>query len=284
MSRCLVGELLLLASRGTNLSPADQSQQSPADPFLPSIAFEWNRMIGEFEFTQLKTPVSRARAHEIFLEGLRCLHHHVPTLLNHSRGQSAVSPIRHVRLGELPDQRRLVTASSPQEPGTIWFAANWDTLTTRRIAGNVLHEAVHQLLYHREGNDASLLRTHSIAYSPWKQRERPGRWVWHAFWTFSAHCVFLADTITARDVEFNEDKAEVGNMYLRLKQCFDSLEMFDVVIDPEEARAIKWAATAVAERIENSGDSTMWGNEIRRQKAVVEAEFDNWVRRMISAH
>ena len=283
MSRCLLVEaLLLLASRGSNPPAANQSQQPSADPLLPSIAFEWNPMIGDFELTQLKTPVSRARAQEAFLEGLRFLHQLIPTLLTPCCGHSEVNPIRHVRLGEIPDRRRLVTASSPQEPGTIWFAANWGSLTTRRIAGNLLHEAVHQLLYQREESDASLLRAHSIAYSPWKQRERPGRWVWHAFWTFSAHCVFLADTITSGDVEFNEDKTEVGIMYLRLKQCSASLEMFDVVANSEEASAIKWAATAVSERIENSNESTMWGDEIRRQKAGVEAEFDTWVRRMIS--
>ena len=284
MSGRLARDLLLLASRGTNPSLAAQLKQPSAYPFFPSIAFEWRPLTAEFKCTQIKTSTLRARAQEALFEGLRYLHHYIPFLLNPGCGHSAASPIRHVELGRLRYRRRLLTASSPEEPGTIWFAANWETLTIRRIAGNALHEARHQLLYHREASDANLLRTHAIAYSPWKQRERPGRLVWHAFWTFSVHCVFLADSITAGDAEFNEDNAEIGDMYLRLKQCFDSLEMFDVVSDPEEFCAIEQAARLVSERIESGNNSTMWSDEIVRQKAVVKAEFDDWVQRMISPH
>ncbi len=196
MEESLIENILALAS-GDSGGVSESLHRRPhfCTPTPPTIDFEWNGQIEGRLVRRLDSPESQGLAKENFLRGLTYLHNWAADNPCSTLFSFTTSLIRQVHLGETSERRLLVTASSPQDLGVVWFAGSWDNLEPQRIAANALHEAVHQVLYRREIASASILRRNSIAYSPWKNKERPGRWVWHAFWTFSLHCIFLAEVI-----------------------------------------------------------------------------------------
>jgi len=178
---------------------------------------------------------------------------------------------------------RLLSASSPQAPGIIFLAADWPLRTPYRLASLIAHESIHQALYAREAQ-FSPVRPSSLGYSPWKNTLRPGRWVWHAFWTFSFQLTMLGEAIHSDRPILAGDSSLLGfvaDMYSRVGLCLRSLEDSDIVTRPELERC--QAALAIVDLVaENLADVDDFG----RVKAMAEAasfrEFRDWALMMVS--
>jgi hypothetical protein len=285
MAKLLVEQIIALIASTSTLESSEGGPRSHSScgPNLPKISFEWNVHLERDRVTPLQSPGSRREAKETFLEGLQYAYGRRISGDCSAVASFVFGQIKRVHLGAASDRRSLITASSPQDLGAVWFAGNWGTLTPQRVAANVFHEAVHQALYRRELVEAAALRRNSIAYSPWKKCERPGRWVWHAFWTFSVHCAFLAEAINPHSRDFQEDAVEVAVMYLRLRQCVESIHMFNVVEDTQEVDRIRWVGSLVFDRIENGENCELWLEQIARHRRPVEHEFESWVQRIVSS-
>lgn len=132
-----------------------------------------------------------------------------------------------------------LTASSPQRTGTLFVAAPWPVPSRYRLASLIAHEAMHQALYNRERR-GPVARLGSLGYSPWKAQLRPGRLVWHAFWTFSTQFMLLVEALAERGAtilaEDPEMPAFLAEMDARIACCADSLEAFDLLDATEFAR------------------------------------------------
>ena len=250
---------------------------------IPSISFAQDLEHGEGELRRIDDSASRCLTEKAILRGIAYLNNSASNVLKLQSIGSKKLLVERMELSELSDPRKIVSASSPGRPGTIWISANWYSQTPRRIAGNILHEAFHQLLYLREETGEKVVRNNSIAYSPWKGLERPGWAVWHSFWTFSGHCVYLADTISKLDRQYQEDLLEVSIMYLRLVQCYESIKTFRVVVDIDEMQAIDQAMSLVVDRfnIKDKNDIA-WGEEITLQRPKIVSEFNKWGAKIIS--
>ncbi len=135
----------------------------------------------------------------------------------------------------LTGEGELLSASSAEVPGRILLGAPWPAECTYRLASLIAHEAIHQGLFVREAV-ATPVRRGSLGYSPWRRRTRPGRLVWHAFWTFTCQFSLLADAVTRRPAMLHEEPGLLGfiaAMPPRVECCLDSLTQFRVVDPPE---------------------------------------------------
>jgi hypothetical protein len=152
---------------------------------------------------------------------------------------SVIWAIQTLSIGHSAHEGEYLTASSPQRPYTVFVAATWPIHNRHRLASLFAHEAMHQGLYIRERNEAPT-RRHSLAYSPWKQGLRPGRLVWHAFWTFSVQFVFLGQAVLEAFDEISSSDADISSflaeMQARIELCAQSLDEFDVLRREERSR------------------------------------------------
>lgn len=248
------------------------------------IAFAWEPPGGLDEIGAIDSWPDRGIARSRFLSSLQSMLEGVDTFAV-PVGQGAPGPLLDtVVLGSLQDPRRIVSASSPQRPALIVFAANWNRVCTRRVAANVLHELVHQVLYQREDAAVGTVRSNSIGYSPWKLAERPGRWVWHSFWTFALHCAYLAETARVERAVSEEDRLEVALMYLRLRQCMESIEMFEVVADPSELQRMRRALSVVMDAVEGPGGDRLFCDLAAAHAPRIGVEFEAWKARLLRLH
>ena len=139
--------------------------------------------------------------------------------------------IRRIVVGQCTRRNDMLGVSSPDAPGVVVAAADWPLTTFYRFASVIAHEAVHQALFRREVA-SQLVRPRSLAYSPWRRTLRPGRNVWHSFWTFASQFSMLAEAalsevgIVREDAKILEYLAE---MYVKLRVCKDSIMLFDVL-------------------------------------------------------
>lgn len=250
--------------------------------WMPDIVFKWTDELGHKGSTELDSFEAMTVAKKQFLAGLKYLQTYSLTGSRSELWLFTQGRIVEACLGAVSEERLLVTASSPQEFGRVWFAGQWPSLATRRIAASIVHEAVHQELYRRESAGDVPWRHNSIAYSPWKRRERPGRWVWHAFWTFSVHCAFLADSIDADVRSLSEDAMEVAGMYLRLRQCLESILLFNVLEDQDELHRVNFVANLIFSRISSGTNSRLWITHIEQARPYIEQDFAAWAKRIIS--
>jgi HEXXH motif-containing protein len=134
-------------------------------------------------------------------------------------------------VGESAHEDELLSASSAQAPGAVLMVAPWPLKCIYRVASLIAHESMHQALYERE-RQSSPVRRGSLGYSPWKYTLRPGRLVWHSFWTFLCQHTLLAEcALLERDVLLNDPdlKAFLADMRARILLCADSLRDFDVL-------------------------------------------------------
>jgi hypothetical protein len=198
-----------------------------------------------------------------------------------------VSAVAAICLGRSGHAGEFLTASSPQRPGTIFVAAPWPLSSRYRLASLVAHEAMHQALYDRE-RAGPVARLGSLGYSPWKEQLRPGRLVWHAFWTFSAQFVFLAEAIAspaeavlAADLEMPEF---LGEMDARLECCVESLASFEIVAGAEHERVDAGSAIVSAMRSWLGANVADYGAIRARWQAMVDHERDTWASRQRAAH
>jgi hypothetical protein len=129
----------------------------------------------------------------------------------------------------------LLSASSAQAPGSVLMAAQWPLKSIYRLASLIAHESMHQALYQRE-RVASPVRNASLGYSPWKNTVRPGRLVWHSFWTFACQFALLAESLCVERELLISDPALtnfLADMRARIFLCSNSLKDSAIVTDNE---------------------------------------------------
>lgn len=134
-------------------------------------------------------------------------------------------------VGHSKDQHALLSSSSPQAPGLVFMAADWPLKSPYRLASLIAHESIHQALYLREF-ESSPVRAGSLGYSPWRGTLRPGRWVWHAFWTFTCQSTMLSESLLRDQSILRDDPALlrfIADMVARVSVCLYSLELSSVV-------------------------------------------------------
>ncbi|MDR6384025.1 hypothetical protein [Paraburkholderia caribensis] len=169
-------------------------------------------------------------------------------LLIRDADMNPIPAICEIHAAQRSNLGEYLTASSSRRPYRIFVAAPWPLSSVYRLGSLLAHEAIHQALYNRE-RIASVARPWSLAYSPWKQRLRPGRLVWHAAWTFSTQFALLCDAV------LNDGEAMlaadpdilgfIAEMEARIVRCIESLETFEI-LGPEEANGIAGALAETA--------------------------------------
>lgn len=135
-------------------------------------------------------------------------------------------------------ENEVLSASSAQAPGIVFMAADWPLRSPYRLASLIAHECIHQALFVRE-REASPVRRGSSGYSPWKRSLRPGRLVWHAFWTFTCQSAMLGETLMRDRSLLDHDPGLPGfltDMGARIAVCLQSLELFEIVPATEMER------------------------------------------------
>jgi hypothetical protein len=156
--------------------------------------------------------------------------------------------IQEITIGRGAHPGEYLTASSPQRPYNILVAAPWPLPSIYRLASLLVHEAMHQALYDRERR-GPVARIGSLAYSPWRQKLRPGRLVWHALWTFSVQFVLLGDAVVSEGSELLSADPDLGaflgEMAARLALCSQSLVDFDILDAVEADRAAQATALVI---------------------------------------
>lgn len=146
--------------------------------------------------------------------------------------------LQTLSVGVSLDSDEYISASTPHRPYIIFLSAAWPLRSRYRLASLLAHEMMHQALYLRERRETPT-RANSLAYSPWKRNLRPGRLVWHAFWTFSVQFVGLAEaTVGSNDILAADPGilSFLAEMQARIELCTHSLTEFDIVTAEETTR------------------------------------------------
>ncbi|MCA1625610.1 MAG: hypothetical protein LC778_17790 [Acidobacteria bacterium] len=141
-------------------------------------------------------------------------------------------------VGHSNHQDQDLSASSAQAPGIVFIASSWPLRCPFRLASLIAHEGIHQGLFIRE-LVSSPVRPKSLGYSPWKNTIRPGRLVWHAFWTFACQFTMLGESVLRDRSLLRDDTMLIdflADMEARLSVCLYSLEFSNVVSRPEFER------------------------------------------------
>lgn len=158
-----------------------------------------------------------------------------------------VQAIASISLGRSVHEGEYLTASSPHRPCDVFVAAPWPLAGIYRLGSLLAHEAMHQALYNRE-RIGDVARVRSLGYSPWKQQLRPGRLVWHAFWTFSTQFSLLVEAFLEEGgamVDADPNLLDfIAEMDARIDCCGQSLEQFDL-LPAEEAGRVEQALVEV---------------------------------------
>ncbi|MCG3769180.1 MAG: hypothetical protein JW384_00300 [Nitrosomonadaceae bacterium] len=232
MSFGVTKAILRLASIGHVQLLRDSVRPPPS-----TIRFGWEGGVGEFDCTPVSDEPSQALAENHFHSAIEFLQSRVPFMIRRVGDGPLSAPIVEAELGQVLEPRKMLSASSPEAPGVIRFAAHWSSFELPRGAALILHESVHQLLYAKEAA-ASPVRLKSLAYSPWKQTIRPGRLVWHAYWTFAVQVGFLLE-LANQIPQVEVRVGELAAMFARLEKCKESLTDFKILNDEEELRVVE---------------------------------------------
>lgn len=202
---------------------------------------------------------------------------HFPMCIRDSAGEWGAA-VQTVAVGVSADEGEYVSASSPARPRVVFLAARWPLRSPYRVGSLLAHEMMHQALYLREHAETPV-RPSSLGYSPWRRELRPGRLVWHAFWTFSTQFVGLAEaTLAGADDILGEDPeitSFLAEMQVRIELCAQSLQEFELPSAPEAARierglAIVGGVGGRLERVEGYiGSRRTW-------MGVAEQEVQSW--------
>jgi len=146
--------------------------------------------------------------------------------------------ITSVMIGHSEESNVFLSSSSPEAPGVVFIAADWPMKNPYRLASLIAHEGIHQALYQRE-SEISPVTSSSVGYSPWKKTLRPGRWVWHAFWTFCCQSVMLGESVQRDPSLLQYDRSLlrfVADLMARVSVNLASLELFRIVSSEELTR------------------------------------------------
>lgn len=189
-------------------------------------------------------------------------------------------------VGHCVHKDEMLSASSAQALGVVFMAADWPLKTPFRFGSLVAHETIHQVLFHREVTD-SPVRPGAVGYSPWKKTLRPGRMVWHAYWTFTCQSGLLAESMLASPVIVDADPGLVSflaDMEARTSVCLYSLEFSDI-IRVDELERCKAASFLLRGLLCDLTGVVPELDSVRGQ-AAEEAfgEFERWASGLLQAH
>ncbi|MFD4357467.1 hypothetical protein ACFWPX_33320 [Nocardia sp. NPDC058518] len=165
------------------------------------------------------------------------------------------------------------------------MAADWPLTSPYRFASLITHEGIHQALFIRELED-SPVRPGSSGYSPWKKTLRPGRLVWHAFWTFTCQLVMLCESLQLDQRLIARDPSLfsfLADMEARISVCLDSLKLTEVVTPKEFERC-----TSAFNILTGLIEELLVLPTFRKSRADagddVFGEFNNWAIEFMDSH
>ncbi|MQY30367.1 hypothetical protein NRB56_59690 [Nocardia sp. RB56] len=182
-------------------------------------------------------PALRTHAREMLNEAFEWCGARFPLAEQFSEAATPSPAIRYAYLRRAREGE-YVGSSSAHFPGEVVLAAGWPLENPYWLASVIAHETVHHALFGRESVD-NPVRPGSLGYSPWRRTTRPGRSVWHAFWTFTCQLSVLTDAVRAAPRLADEDRdlpSCMAAMAARIDRCLDSLHRFEVVTDAELRR------------------------------------------------
>ncbi|KUJ69491.1 hypothetical protein ACZ90_11465 [Streptomyces albus subsp. albus] len=249
---------------------------------FPPVYFD-GRVGGNFEGSDAEAvrDESRATVRRQVAHAYSCCVERFPlSVRNRSTGD--VQPtVTAFSVGRSTGSGMLLSASSPQAPGVIFLAADWPLSNPYWLASLIAHESTHQALYFREA-ESSPVRPSSLGYSPWKRTLRPGRWVWHAFWTFSCQLAMLGEAL-ATEQQLLADEPPlvvfVADMQARVELCLRSLIDSNIVISPEIGRC--QAALNTLDRL-TGGLPPGFAQAKETARSAVFEEYREWADAMVS--
>lgn len=272
--------LTLAASDGIAESAVSLCVVNSAPPSYPAIVLDWSGSIGEFDCSAFADSGQEALAEACIYQSVRYLHGLLPFRIRALDNSGFVAAIKTVQIGRLTEHRRMITGSSPDAPRVVRLAANWATVDARHVAGVMLHEAVHQLLYSRELL-ASPVRRSSIGYSPWKFQERTGRLVWHGFWTFAVQVSFLLETL---EDSSDQSYREIAEDFARLECCVESLDIFRLLSSSSENIRAKEGVDRLREALLKRLPSERFLAALSQHRAKTAIDFNAWAAKLVARH
>ncbi len=189
-------------------------------------------------------------------------------------------------VGHCAHKNEMLSASSAQALGVVFMAADWPLRAPFRFGSLVAHETIHQALFRREITD-SPVRAGTVGYSPWKNTLRPGRMVWHAYWTFTCQSGLLAESMLASPVILDGDPGLISflaDMEARTSVCLYSLEFSDI-IRVDELERCKAASSHLRGLLRDLAGVVPELDPVRSQAAdAAFGEFEGWARGFLQAH
>jgi hypothetical protein len=191
--------------------------------------------------------------------------------------------IRHVDVRSTRDDV-LLGCSSADAPGYVVLGASWPVASHYRLASLIAHEAVHQDLFVRERSEHPV-RPGSLGYSPWRRTIRPGRALWHSFWTFACQFSLLADSLSEEPHVTTEDAGLLrftAAMAPRIECCLTSLRDFTVVDDAELRRCDR-ALRLVQDAADRMCACAEFGSALADENRVVATDYRTWADQLLSS-
>jgi hypothetical protein len=250
---------------------------------LPAISFDDGRIDLEESGARTVADDLRPEVRRQLAEAYAWCADRFPLSLRAPGRDGSVRSIALLVVGHSRRRARLLSSSSPQAPGLVFIAADWPLASPYRLASLLSHEDVHQALYVREA-ESSPVRPTSLGYSPWKGTLRPGRWVWHAFWTFTCQVTLLGESL-ARDRSLLERDPTlprfIAEMMARVSVCLYSLRIFDVV-SVEEVERCRRASSVLDEVAEVLGGIPHFDQLRDSARNVASTEFGDWATNQLS--
>ncbi len=250
----------------------------------PIIDFNIDEEIGEYPFQKVPEAI-HAEARTIILHAYSWCNKSFPlTRLNRTYNQN-IQSIKRVKVGQTKENV-CFSSSLAQELGNVMIAACWYSIDFYRFSSLIVHENMHQALYIREHSfTSSTIRPGSLGYSPWKHCERPGRMLWHSFWTFACQYVFLCESIFEdKQILINEPCLLdfLADMESRILLCRSSLSIFNIVNSCESNKCDEGLQIigTISKKMElyNQYKTTK-----EKTKEICLEEFNNWACKLLKS-
>lgn len=254
----------------------------PAEPDLPVIDFTSRSAALDHAYPGVSRE-HREAARQTLENAFRWCSRRFPLVTPPDESGARRQSIRHVDVRSTRGEV-LLGCSSADAPGHVVLGASWPVASHYRLASLVAHEAVHQGLFVRE-RSASPVRPGSLGYSPWRCTIRPGRALWHSFWTFACQFSLLADSVSEDPRIAAEDAGLLGftaAIAPRVECCLSSLRQF-AVVDDAELRRCDHALRAVQDAAGRMCASAEFGSALADENRVVGAEYRTWADQLLSS-
>lgn len=249
----------------------------------PEIEFSSGDPLGDYQAIALNHE-ERCAARDFVLSAFRWCSSRFPMLTGRINGGIHDQSITRIVVGKTSVAESFLSASSMQAPGEIQVAISDSFGTVFRFGSIIAHENTHQALYVRE-SISTPVRQGSLGYSPWKRTLRPGRWLWHSWWTFSCQFALVAESALSQSEILEQDPGLISflaDMAASLFLCIKILEDFEIVAPQELVRCAD-----AKEMILELSESLMSVSDFKvaLSKSVVEVERDyiEWGCGMIEA-